>query len=104
MHVDINSQITWRCEVVARPRATYTWYKDSKVITSVPGKFEINSNVLKLTNIQLGDSGMYQCGASNVYGTVFGGAQLRVLCKYTYQCEASNVYVSVVWGSVRDPL
>lgn len=79
MHVDINSQITWRCEVIARPRATYTWYKDSQVITSVPGKFEINSNVLKLTNIQLGDSGMYQCGASNVYGTVFGGAQLRVL-------------------------
>ena len=82
MHVDINSQLSWRCEAVARPRATFKWYKNSKPITPIPGKIEMNSNVLKLTNLEETDSGMYQCAASNVYGSVFSGAQLRVLCKY----------------------
>lgn len=79
MHMDINSQLTWRCEAVARPRATFKWYKNSKPITPIPGKIEMNSNVLKLTNLEETDSGMYQCAASNVYGSVFSGAQLRVL-------------------------
>ena len=100
MHVDVNSQLTWRCETVARPRATFTWFKDSQPITSIPGKIEINSNVLKMYNLQPSDSGMYQCNAYNVYGSVFSGAQLRVLCKlvlfassicgYLHQCKQTR--------------
>ncbi|KAL3860642.1 hypothetical protein ACJMK2_010738, partial [Sinanodonta woodiana] len=80
MHADEGSELIWRCEVQAKPWATYTWYKNSFPLTSVPGEIEIRENVLWiriLDNIR--DSGMYQCFATNAIGTATSGAQLRVL-------------------------
>ncbi|XP_041371563.1 contactin-like [Gigantopelta aegis] len=82
-HVDIGSRLSWRCEAAAKPRAAYTWYKDAKPLTSQPGTFEINENVLIIDKAAPErHSGMYQCGATNRHGTTLCSAQLRVLGKY----------------------
>ena len=33
-HLDVGSQLTWVCDAVAIPRATYAWYRDSQLLTS----------------------------------------------------------------------
>lgn len=81
VHADLNSELTWRCESIGKPRATYTWYKNSQPLQPVAGKLEIVANVMKINSLAESDMGMYQCGAHNVHGTTFSNAQLRVLCK-----------------------
>ncbi|XP_046331627.2 contactin-like [Haliotis rufescens] len=79
-HLDIGSQLTWRCEVIGRPRAQYSWYKNGQLITSVPGDVEVNKNVLVITSAQPSKhNGMYQCAAENLHGSTYSSAELRVL-------------------------
>lgn len=79
-HVDIGSQLTWRCEAKALPTPTYAWYKNGVRITSVPGEITIAKNVMLINNLDpVKHNGMYQCSATNVYGEVFTEGQLRVL-------------------------
>lgn len=35
--VDENQDVTWRCKSVARPIATYSWYKNGEPIQHVAG-------------------------------------------------------------------
>nr|KAG5696570.1 hypothetical protein BaRGS_030438 [Batillaria attramentaria] len=80
-HVDVNSQLTWRCDARANPPASYTWYKNGEVVTSDPTKgIQVSGNVMRISRLdpKLHD-GMYQCGAVNVYGMTLSEGQLRVL-------------------------
>ncbi|XP_078334418.1 contactin-like isoform X2 [Crassostrea virginica] len=78
--VDENSDISWRCEGIASPRATYQWYKNAKLLTADTAGIELTSNVLKIRNLQKNiHDGMYSCEASNMYGSVVTSAQLKVL-------------------------
>lgn len=64
------------------PRATFSWYRNSQLLTHTPGQVEIHENVLFIKSLdQTRDEGMYQCAASNAHGTSITSAQLRVLCK-----------------------
>lgn len=38
MFVDPNQNVVWRCKAVARPTATYAWYKNGQLIQNDPGK------------------------------------------------------------------
>ncbi|GFS00043.1 contactin [Elysia marginata] len=79
-HLDLGSQLTWRCEARAVPRPVYTWLKDGQPLVSVPGKFQVKGNVLVIPKADPDlHPGMYQCSASNVHGTGRTSAQLRVL-------------------------
>ncbi|XP_033733167.1 contactin-like [Pecten maximus] len=80
IHADVNSELTWRCEAIAIPRATFTWYKDTRPLLPISGKIDITSNVLRINSLDASrDSGMYQCSAENTHGTTLSGGQLRVL-------------------------
>ncbi|KAH3788125.1 hypothetical protein DPMN_166256 [Dreissena polymorpha] len=50
MFVDAGQTVVWRCKAVARPRASYSWYKDGVFLTNVPGKCGRRDGVL-LTNV-----------------------------------------------------
>lgn len=77
---DPGQNLRWRCKAVARPAATYSWYKDGEPIKNVPGVIEVNRNYLMIYNVDAErDEGMYQCGATNVHGTTFSYGQLKVL-------------------------
>jgi hypothetical protein len=82
--VDPGQEVTWRCKSVARPAASYSWYKNGELIKNQPGVMEVYRDYLKIFNVDaVRDEGMYQCGATNVHGTTFTYGQLKVLCKST---------------------
>ncbi|CAH1783325.1 unnamed protein product [Owenia fusiformis] len=84
-HVDLRGSLVWRCEANSVPAATYSWYKNAEIlnINSIPPadrqRITISNNVLTISTIEDRDKGMYQCAASNQYGTRFSTGQLRVL-------------------------
>lgn len=41
-------------------------------------RVEVNGARLKISNLALEDSGMYQCVAENKHGTIYSSAELRV--------------------------
>lgn len=41
-------------------------------------RVEVNGGRLKISNLALEDSGMYQCVAENKHGTIYSSAELRV--------------------------
>ncbi|XP_060078104.1 contactin-like [Ylistrum balloti] len=80
-HVDVGGQLTWRCEANGYPSPVYQWYKNGvELVNSNGGDLTITGNnlVIRSLNKDLHD-GMYQCSATNVHGTSFSSAQLRVL-------------------------
>lgn len=80
VHADVESELTWRCEADGVPHVTYTWFKNSEVLTRVHGEIEVRENVLFIRRLDKErDEGMYQCMASNAHGTSMSSAQLRVL-------------------------
>ncbi|XP_045161359.2 contactin-like isoform X2 [Mercenaria mercenaria] len=77
---DPGMTITWNCKAVARPSATYSWYKNGNLLRNTPGWIEIQKNVLKIIQVTKDrDEGMYQCAATNQHGTTFSTGQLKVL-------------------------
>ncbi|RUS71471.1 hypothetical protein EGW08_020770, partial [Elysia chlorotica] len=81
MHLDVGSRLSWHCEAAGMPSPTYTWYKNGKVFTGdVAAGIVVSKNSLTIEKVEVErDSGMYQCGAENLYGVTFSTAQLRVL-------------------------
>ncbi|XP_025080702.1 contactin-like [Pomacea canaliculata] len=80
-HLDVGSQLTWVCDAVAIPSATYTWYKDGEILVTDTGKdVMVTGNVLKIGRAEASKhNGMYECVAQNVHGTNTSSAQVRVL-------------------------
>ncbi|KAH9505461.1 hypothetical protein Btru_057388 [Bulinus truncatus] len=80
-HADVDSPLTWRCDARASPAPVYQWYKDGKLLQSNNETFiKVNYNVLVITKLDPKlHNGMYQCAASNSYGTSMSEGQLRVL-------------------------
>ena len=67
---------------MARPAATYAWYKNGQLIENDSEDLQAQGNYLILRNIDKDrDEAMYQCSATNVHGTTFSSGQLTVLCK-----------------------
>ena len=82
MFVDPGQSIKWRCKAVARPKATYVWYKNGEILQSIPGEMEVTGNLLYFKSVDKArDEGMYQCSATNVHGTTFSTGRLKVFCK-----------------------
>lgn len=77
---DSGMTLRWYCKAVARPSAFYSWYKDGKLLTNVPSHISIFGGMLMIQNVdESRDEGMYQCAATNTYGTTFSSGQLKVL-------------------------
>lgn len=47
-------------------------------LTPPQDRVEVNGARLKISNLALEDSGMYQCVAENKHGTIYSSAELRV--------------------------
>uniref|UniRef100_A0A8C2AA82 Contactin 2 n=1 Tax=Cyprinus carpio TaxID=7962 RepID=A0A8C2AA82_CYPCA len=62
--VEISSELQWSCAAAGKPRPTIHWL--------------LNNGRLRISNLALEDSGMYQCVAENKHGTIYSNAELRV--------------------------
>ena len=78
-HVDLGSDLTWKCEASGYPYPLYEWYYNGVKMQNVPGEISVDGNALTIFNLQDKHNGMFQCAASNYLGTSMSEAQLRVL-------------------------
>ncbi|KAJ8400200.1 hypothetical protein AAFF_G00398940 [Aldrovandia affinis] len=75
--VEISSQLRWSCMAAGKPRPSVRWLRNGQPLIT-QDRVEVNSGQLKISNLALEDSGMYQCVAENKHGTIYSNAELRV--------------------------
>ncbi|XP_043933946.1 contactin-4 isoform X2 [Protopterus annectens] len=76
--MSIEDSIYWECKASGRPKPSYRWLKNGVPLIT-KDRLQIDQGTLTLLNLNLSDSGMYQCEAENKYGTIYAGAELRVI-------------------------
>uniref|UniRef100_A0A3Q4N4V7 Contactin 2 n=1 Tax=Neolamprologus brichardi TaxID=32507 RepID=A0A3Q4N4V7_NEOBR len=65
--VEISSDLQWSCVAAGKPRPSVRWLRNGQPLIH-----------LRIINLALEDSGMYQCVAENKHGTIYSTAELRV--------------------------
>ncbi|XP_056128734.1 contactin-2 [Lampris incognitus] len=75
--VDISSDLHWSCVAAGKPRPSIRWLRNGQPL-STQDRVEVNGGRLKINNLTIVDSGMYQCVAENKHGTIYSNAELRV--------------------------
>ncbi|TNN88235.1 Contactin-2 [Liparis tanakae] len=75
--VEISSDLLWSCIAAGKPRPSIRWLRNGLPLNTQV-RVEVNGPRLKINNLALEDSGMYQCVAENKHGTVYSTAELRV--------------------------
>ncbi|KAL9961657.1 hypothetical protein ACROYT_G030647 [Oculina patagonica] len=68
--------VTLPCKAAGFPPPVITWYKDGQVIAEERKRF--NFRILKITEIQFEDRGIYTCTAENLLGRVQSSVNLTV--------------------------
>ncbi|XP_052821309.1 contactin-4-like [Mya arenaria] len=78
---DPGMTLSWFCKAVGKPKPTYSWYRNGILLQPQSGRIEILDSGMRLVirDVDSPDEGMYQCGATNYYGTVFSSGELKVL-------------------------
>ncbi|KAM6927298.1 contactin-2 [Xenentodon cancila] len=75
--VEISSDLYWSCLAAGKPRPSVRWLRNGQPLSS-QDRLEVNGGHLRISNLALEDSGMYQCVAENKHGTIYSSAELRV--------------------------
>uniref|UniRef100_A0A8C5EC44 Contactin 2 n=1 Tax=Gouania willdenowi TaxID=441366 RepID=A0A8C5EC44_GOUWI len=75
--VEISSELHWNCLAAGKPRPSVRWLRNGQPLIT-QDRVEVNGPRLKISNLALEDSGMYQCVAENKHGTIYSSAELRV--------------------------
>ncbi|CAJ1051823.1 contactin-3 [Xyrichtys novacula] len=78
MALSIKESLFWECKASGKPKPSYSWLKNGQQMMS-EGRVQIENGALSISELNLSDSGMYQCVAENKHGSVYSGAQLMVL-------------------------
>uniref|UniRef100_A0A8D0DX39 Contactin 4 n=1 Tax=Salvator merianae TaxID=96440 RepID=A0A8D0DX39_SALMN len=77
-HVAIEESIYWECKANGRPKPSYSWLKDGELLIPQE-RIQIEHGTLNITNVNLSDTGMYQCVAENRHGAIYVSAELSVI-------------------------
>uniref|UniRef100_A0A803SZR0 Contactin-3 n=1 Tax=Anolis carolinensis TaxID=28377 RepID=A0A803SZR0_ANOCA len=74
----VEDNLYWECRASGKPKPSYRWLKNGDPLT-IEGRIQIENGALIITNLNLTDSGIYQCVAENKHGTIYSSADLRVV-------------------------
>ncbi|XP_048727659.2 contactin-5-like isoform X2 [Ostrea edulis] len=74
----LNGEVVIPCEPEGAPRPEITWIKNNVAITGDSRVRIMPNNFLKITNINYGDQGFYECRAKNIYGSDGSFCRLNV--------------------------
>ncbi|KAM6059482.1 neural cell adhesion molecule L1-like protein isoform 2-T8 [Theristicus caerulescens] len=75
----IGTNLVLLCEAIGNPEPTIQWKLNGMPIDSRTFRGRISAREISLTNLQLQDSAVYQCEASNKHGTILASANVNVL-------------------------
>ncbi|KAK9406070.1 contactin-3 [Crotalus adamanteus] len=74
----VEDNIDWECRASGKPKPSYRWLRNGEPL-ALEGRIQIENGALTITNLNLTDSGTYQCIAENKHGTIYASANLRVV-------------------------
>uniref|UniRef100_A0A672NVV1 Contactin-4-like n=1 Tax=Sinocyclocheilus grahami TaxID=75366 RepID=A0A672NVV1_SINGR len=72
------SDLHWECKANGKPQPVYRWLKNGQPLVS-QDRIRVDGGGLTISNINLMDSGMYQCLAENDNGVIYASAELKVV-------------------------
>ncbi|NXT31512.1 NCHL1 protein, partial [Pelecanoides urinatrix] len=75
----VGTNLVLLCEAIGNPEPTIQWKLNGMPIDSRTFRGRISAREVSLTNLQLQDSAVYQCEASNKHGTILANANVNVL-------------------------
>ncbi|XP_075288600.1 neural cell adhesion molecule L1-like protein isoform X1 [Opisthocomus hoazin] len=75
----VGANLVLLCEAIGNPEPTIHWKLNGMPIDSRTFRGRISAREISLTNLQLQDSAVYQCEASNKHGTILASANVNVL-------------------------
>ncbi|KAM6126610.1 neural cell adhesion molecule L1-like protein [Phoenicopterus ruber ruber] len=75
----VGTNLVLLCEAIGNPEPTIQWKLNGMPIDSRTFRGRISAREISLTNLQLQDSAVYQCEASNKHGTILASANVDVL-------------------------
>ncbi|XP_063807568.1 contactin-5 isoform X2 [Pseudophryne corroboree] len=76
--LDSGDQLHWECKATGKPRPIYRWLMNGQPLLP-QNRVEMVNGMLTIHNVNQSDAGMYQCLAENIYGIIYGSAELKVL-------------------------
>ncbi|XP_077781154.1 contactin-3 isoform X2 [Podarcis muralis] len=74
----VEDNLYWECRASGKPKPSYRWLRNGEPL-ALEGRIQIENGALIITNLNLTDSGIYQCIAENKHGTIYSSADLRVV-------------------------
>ncbi|KAJ8368638.1 hypothetical protein SKAU_G00086660 [Synaphobranchus kaupii] len=79
--LDSGEQLRWECKATGKPRPTYRWLRDGVPLTQQDmwERGYIGNGEMSIRDLEMKDSGMYQCIAENKYGAIYSSAELKIL-------------------------
>lgn len=75
----VGTNLVLLCEAIGNPEPTIQWKLNGMPIDGRTFRGRISAREVSLTNLQLQDSAVYQCEASNKHGTILANANVNVL-------------------------
>ncbi|KAM7170269.1 neural cell adhesion molecule L1-like protein isoform 1-T2 [Macrochelys suwanniensis] len=75
----IESSALLLCEATGKPEPTIKWKRNGMPIDKRTYRGRVSAGEISITNLQLQDSAVYQCEATNKHGTILATANVNVL-------------------------
>ena len=85
----------------------HRWYRDSQVISPVPGKTMISpEGSLTITDVEVSDEAEYMCKASNIGGTAMMHTRLDVrgMCLLMWSCLPFLFEIALFFVNIKNLL
>uniref|UniRef100_A0A8C3NEQ4 Neural cell adhesion molecule L1-like protein n=1 Tax=Geospiza parvula TaxID=87175 RepID=A0A8C3NEQ4_GEOPR len=75
----VGTNLVLLCEAIGNPEPSIQWKLNGKPIDGRTFRGRISTREISLTNLQLQDSAVFQCEATNKHGTILASANVNVL-------------------------
>ncbi|XP_006890703.1 PREDICTED: contactin-3 [Elephantulus edwardii] len=74
----VEDSLFWECRASGKPKPSYRWLKNGDSL-ELEERIQIENGALTISDLNVTDSGMFQCVAENKHGLVYSSAELRVV-------------------------
>ncbi len=93
--IDVGSEAIFNCTVYGHPVSGVQWYRDGRPLDLDDRVTLESEQVLRITQVQREDRGMYQCLIRNDRENAQAAAQLAIGGKYSNHLCRAQIYVYV---------
>ncbi|NXE65819.1 CNTN3 protein, partial [Calcarius ornatus] len=102
VEVAVEDTLFWDCRASGKPKPSYRWLKNGEQL-AIEGRIQIENGALTISNLNLTDSGRYQCIAENKHGVISSSAELRVVASAPdFSKSPMKKLIQVQMGSTVD--